>query len=240
MAAILAAGLTVCGVGALVPYISLRVRRRLVPAIFFKIGASMCFILTAGVSVLASSGAQFEQYKYLFLGVLLGAVSGLLGDYWLDMKDMHTEHHDAYVIAGFSSFHLGHVFYIAGLLLTYGADWKRLAVIMGAGLALCGVTLLTEKPLKLRYGKFKGITATYSVLFGMSLAASLCSWFSGGRGLQPLVMNLGLFVFLLSDLVLSGTYFGEGKTRPIDYILNYAFYCGGQVMIALSQLAIIL
>ena len=43
-------------------------------------------------------------------------------------------------------------------------------------------------------------------------------------------------LFAISDLVLSGTYFGKGKERPIDLLLNYLFYYGAQFVIAWSLL----
>jgi len=207
------------------------------PGILFKIATSIFFLLTTGASILMSSGAVWERNKFLFLGVLFGQIFGLLGDYWLDMKDMFDkQHHDGYVFAGFSSFLICHLFFIAGLLATYGWSVRTLLFILGAGILLCAVVLATEKLMKLRYGKFKGIAAGYTAVFGMSIAASLFSYIYAGRNPQALVMNIGLLVFLLSDLVLSGTYFGEGKDRPIDYTLNYIFYYGGQFTIALSLL----
>ena len=239
MTTIIAGAFALLGAGVLAPYIVLRIKKKLVPAIFFKIGASVLFLLTAGVSVLMSSGAVWERYKFLFLGVIFGQVCGLLGDYWLDMKDMYQQHHDAYVFAGFSSFLVGHLFFVAGLLKTYGASPRTLLFMAGAALLLCAAVLATEKPMKLSYGKFKGITAGYTAVFGLSVAASLLSYLYAGRSPQALVMNIGLVVFLLSDLVLSGTYFGEGKDRPADIALNYIFYYGGQFTIALSLLFIV-
>jgi len=237
MAPILAGMFTLLGAGALVPYIVLRIKKRLMPGIIFKIAASIFFLLTTSVSALMSSGETWERYKYLFLGILVGQIFGLLGDYWLDMKDMFDKkHHDGYVFTGFSSFLICHLFFIAGLLKTYGAGAQTLLFIAGAGLLLCAFVLATEKPMKLNYGKFKGITAGYSAVFGMSIAAALFSWLYAGRGTQALVMCIGLVVFLLSDLVLSGTYFGEGKDKPIDITLNYLFYYGAQFTIALSLL----
>ena len=46
---------------------------------------------------------------------------------------------------------------------------------------------------------------------------------------------IGSILFALSDLVLSGTYFG-GKERPVDIILNYLTYYPAQFLIALSLL----
>jgi hypothetical protein len=45
---------------------------------------------------------------------------------------------------------------------------------------------------------------------------------------------VGGVLFAVSDLVLSGTYFGKGHERPIDFILNYLTYYGAQFVIAFS------
>ena len=44
----------------------------------------------------------------------------------------------------------------------------------------------------------------------------------------------GSVLFAVSDLVLSGTYFGVGKDRPIDLALNYLTYSPAQFLIAFS------
>jgi len=229
---------TAFGACTLAPYIFFRCKRKLVPGILFKIATSVFFLITTCAATLAWPAEVFAQYKFLFFGIIIGQVLGLLGDFWLDMKDMYPQHKEIYMFSGFSSFLICHLFFIAGLLRTYGAPLRTLLIIAGAGLVLTSIVLATEKLMKLDYGKYKAIAVAYTAVFGMSLAASLCSWYFGGRGLQPLVMNVGLVVFLLSDLVLSGTFFGEGKDRPVDYILNYLFYYGAQFTIALSLLAI--
>jgi hypothetical protein len=43
---------------------------------------------------------------------------------------------------------------------------------------------------------------------------------------------IGSILFAVSDLVLSGTYFGKGKDRPVDIIFNYLTYYPGQFLIA--------
>ena len=45
-------------------------------------------------------------------------------------------------------------------------------------------------------------------------------------------MFVGGLLFLLSDLILSGTYFGEGKRRPVDIITNHVSYYAAQFVIA--------
>ena len=50
------------------------------------------------------------------------------------------------------------------------------------------------------------------------------------------LLFIGLIFFLISDLILSGTYFGEGKNRPVDVVTNHVTYYVGQFLIALSLL----
>ena len=45
-------------------------------------------------------------------------------------------------------------------------------------------------------------------------------------------MFVGGVLFLLSDLILSGTYFGEGKRRPVDIVTNHVAYYAAQFVIA--------
>ena len=227
---------TVLGACTLVPYIVLRSKRKLTPGLFLKIATSMFFIL-ATVAAAISGGAQ-QNFSWLFLGILVGQVFGLLGDYWLDMKDMLPQHKEPYMFAGFISFFICHLFFIAGLFITYGFEWLSLGIAAGAGLVLMIFILLTESPMKLKYGKFKGIASAYAFIFGASITTAVMSWINSGNP-QALVMAIGLVVFLLSDLFLSGTFFGVGKERPFDYAANYICYFGGQFVISLSLLALV-
>lgn len=87
--------------------------------------------------------------------------------------------------------------------------------------------------MKLRYGKFKPMVLVYGVvLFAMvALSGSLALYY----GWQETPLNL-LFIggvsFAISDLILSGTYFGTDRDRPVHLALNYLTYCAGQFLIA--------
>ena len=48
------------------------------------------------------------------------------------------------------------------------------------------------------------------------------------------MLFVGGVFFLISDLILSGTYFGEGKDRPVDIVTNHMTYYIAQYLIALS------
>lgn len=99
------------------------------------------------------------------------------------------------------------------------------------------LTILMEKPLKLEYGKFKIISFCYALCLFGSCSFGLFLAIENGFSIVPLNLFLiGAILFAISDLVLSGTYFGKGKERPIDFILNYTTYYAAQFIIALMLL----
>lgn len=171
--------------------------------------------------------------------MILGLLFGLLGDIWLDLKFVYPADDRAYTYAGFLSFGIGHVLYIAGMLLSYPPAGKPLYALLPLLLAVLlslGNALL-EKPMKLSYGSMKPTVILYGVLLFSTLLIA------GGLALyahwQNRALNLifaGGLLFALSDLILSGTYFGTGKDRPVDIALNYLSYYPAQFLIASSLL----
>ncbi|MDR2753064.1 MAG: lysoplasmalogenase [Oscillospiraceae bacterium] len=230
--------LTILGAGLLVPYIILRSKKNLLPGILLKILISALFLLTTLTAAFGHSTWEPIFYnKWLIFGVVAGQIMGLLGDFWLDMKDMYAQHHDVFVFAGFTSFLIGHLFFIVGIFATYSLGPVALPVALGAGAVLGALALLTEKAMKLNYGKFRAIAVGYTAVFGAAIAVALQGYLVT-KSTQSLVMTIGLVLFFLSDLVLSGTFFGQGKKRPVDYALNYLLYYGGQFVVALSLLSL--
>ena len=219
--------------GMLVLYIREKLASYSVKAVLLKSVVSVQFI---AVAVL---GWYLSSRGILGIFVIIGLTFGLLGDIWLDLKYVFRNYDDQFTYAGFASFGIGHILYIAGLLSQYMSSMKLsylvLPIILGTLLSLCNAVL--EKPMKLHYGKMKGIVIGYGVLLFSTvlLSGSLAlakSW-------QNPTLNLffaGSVIFALSDLVLSGTYFGVGKERPVDIISNYILYYGGQFLIAYSLL----
>ncbi len=221
---------TALGAVLLVPYIFLRSKKRLLPGLFFKVSISVLFLLTAAAGILASGGqANLPLSAALFIGL----VFGLLGDVFLDQKDMYPQHKDTYTFAGFLSFIAGHSFFLTGMLVTYAPGWRSLLPGAAAALAAGAGCLLIAKPLKMKYGRFKVISVFYGS-FLTFLVGAMFACYAAGRARQALLMGIGGAAFLLSDLVLSQTFFCKGKDRPVDYALNYILYYGAQFTIALS------
>ncbi|MCR5138326.1 MAG: lysoplasmalogenase [Oscillospiraceae bacterium] len=215
--------LIVLGIILLVWYIREKLRAYSVKALLIK---SMVSVLFVAVAVTAKAGAPLAPY------VVLGLVFGLMGDIWLDLKYVFPEQDRIFTYAGFTVFGIGHLLFISGLLVQYGGGLFLIASFALAA-AADGLVAVLEKPMKLSYGIMKPVVLAYGIcLFSTVFVSGGLFLLHGGGALC--CFFIGSVLFAVSDLVLSGTYFGTGKDRPVDIISNYIFYYGGQFLIAYS------
>ncbi|MCC8137550.1 MAG: lysoplasmalogenase [Clostridiales bacterium] len=199
-------------------------------ATVLKAFTSFFFLMTLGAAALTE---RVHLQFAVFIGG--GLLLGLLGDIWLDLKYLYPLDSDVWTMMGFLMFLVGHFFYLAAVFLTVGIQAAALiAGLVGAIFAIIFI-YAGEKLMHLTYGKFKTISAVYgSVLFFMAVYTLGCAILLHNLGL--LVMGIGGGLFLLSDLVLSNIYFGEGKHGPAWVAVNYVLYYAGQYLIASSVL----
>ncbi|MBR5991929.1 MAG: hypothetical protein IK036_04150, partial [Clostridia bacterium] len=195
-----------------------RVKGVSVKATIIKALTSAYFMI---VAVSAFIEARPEKMAQFGLFVIIGLLFGLFGDIWLDLKYVYPDDNDIYTFAGFFTFLFQHVLVIAGLMMNY-ADWKSgkgiafaiVPVVLGLAAGALNVLFL-EKPMKLNYGKFKAISGGYGgILIANTLLSGSLAIYYGWQNMTLNLLFIGLIFFLISDLILSGTYFGEGKNRP--------------------------
>ena len=225
--------LLLCGAVLLFVYVREKIRAYSVKAALIKALVSALFVAVGvyGAWRSAVKGAVSPLGPLVVMGLLFG----LMGDIWLDLKYVFPEKDVPFTYAGFCAFGVGHILYIAGMLLGYSPAGRPLAVIVPLLLAaaLSAGNALLEKPMKLHYGRFKGVVIAYGViLFSMVLLAGSLALAHGWRETPLILLFAGGVSFALSDLILSGTYFGIGRERPIDLALNYITYYAGQFLIA--------
>lgn len=226
------------GVIATIVFLVVRVREGGVKGLMLKALSSALFVscgVTAAAKVIGNDNFGFALF------VILGLIFGLMGDIWLDLKWVYPSDGDKFTFAGFGAFMIGHLFFIAGLIKTYGNFSKpayiALPLVIAAVIAV-GIIVL-EKPMKMVYGKFRTITACYALILAfMTLLSGSLALMNSFKVMTLNFMFVGGVFFLISDLILSGTYFGEGKNRPVDVITNHAAYYIAQFVIASAILFI--
>lgn len=224
---------TILGATFLGLYISKKIEGASVTAMLIKTWISFCF-MAVGIC-----GIYVAQDKFGIF-VLFGLLWGLLGDIWLDLKYVYLQHTHIYTFAGFACFAVGHIFYNVGLFKCYFSSSDNLLYfVIPAVLAIAAgfSVVLFGKIMKLNYGRYKIISMVYGALLFMTMFFSCSLAIMNHFG--NLTLNMfaaGSILFAASDLVLSGTYFGEGHDKAIDIILNYVTYYPAQFLIAFSIL----
>ena len=215
-------------------------------ALVFKILTSLSFLAISGTAAVTGTAMELPHNGHpagfprdlvwpwlIFAGQFLG----LLGDIWLDLKFIRPEKDRPYTNAGFVSFGLGHILFVEALLYVYrGADLLRWVLVPALFAAAFGVVLLPlGKKLGMDFGAFRGITVVYGMLlcFLMLFACGLLIK-SGFSDRRLWLFSAGTVLFAASDLILGGTYFGQGHDRPGDVIANHTLYYAAQFLIAVS------
>jgi uncharacterized membrane protein YhhN len=149
------------------------------------------------------------------------------------MKYVHKEHESIYTYAGFVSFMLGHTFFIPAILSEYPkVQWWSVLAIFGAALVFMLCTLALEKPMKLKYGKFKLITGVYAVFLSTTMFSAIMGAILCGANKKMITLIIGSVLFTLSDLVLSNIYFKEGGNTKVNVIVNHVLYYVAQFTLA--------
>ncbi|MGN0561967.1 MAG: lysoplasmalogenase family protein [Candidatus Fimenecus sp.] len=223
--------LLIVGILATAVFLVLRVKRGGIAALYAKAVASLCFIATA-------IAATNENRLFLDFGswMTFGLVFGLLGDVWLDLKWIYLQDKDSYLYSGFIFFLLGHVCFVTAVFKVGPYTPSSLIVAFAAALVIAFVAILMEKPLKMHYGKFKWIVFLYSFMLALTMTMAMTLAVITGFEKMWTVMSVGGLLFLLSDLVLSGMYFGEGKNTSFNIILNHTLYYAAQFIMAATIL----
>ena len=207
-------------------------------------------VIKSVVSALFMGVATYSAFKVALAGavgltmpyfILVGCLFGLLGDIWLDLKYVHRSDETLYTFAGFCVFEVMHLIIIAGVITTFSGETGLLVILLPIviGMVVGIVNVMLDKVLKLDYGNYKSISGIYGgVLIGTTLMFGALAIQSGFHNSFFVTMFIGYVLFLISDLVLSQTYFA-GKEGKAFIAVNYAAYYAAMYVIASASLMLI-
>ncbi|MCH5321810.1 MAG: lysoplasmalogenase [Eubacterium sp.] len=221
----------VLAVGAVVSLVFCYQRRLgfSVKNVLFKSVSSLCFLLTAVFALINNRDA----YTYGSL-IIMGGALGLVGDILLDLKGIYKQHESIYLKGGFIFFLVGHIFYISAVVYSLKITWwiVLLAAVVSAVIGI--VTVAMANVMKVHYGAYRKIVAVYVAFLAMTMVISIVATVISGFQKGYIIMAVGSVLFLLSDVVLSNTFFGRGKDKPHHFFINHFLYYAGQYLIAAS------
>ena len=112
-----------------------------------------------------------------------------------------------------------------------------LPIIISVVVAI-GNVIVSEKLLKLKFGKFRTIVGVYTFFLFMTFAVSAVAMLNNSFAKQWILMSAGGLLFAFSDAVLSTMYFKEGGNTKANIIINHVSYYAAQFVIASSVLFI--
>ena len=98
------------------------------------------------------------------------------------------------------------------------------------------VVMFAEKPMKVKYGEFKKLTAVYTGVIGLIVGLGLSHAFYTPNT-HTIMFGVAMVFFLLSDGLLAGTYFGideKDRKNQVSITVNHLFYYLAQYLIAAS------
>lgn len=205
-------------------FIKERLNHRNLRAVFYKVATSICFFLMAWQGLFSCHHLSFG------LWILVGLFFGFLGDLWLALKWAYPKQDAMFTFTGFISFALEHFFILMGLVIRTEQPILLMFSLLMAMICSYLVVGMEEK-MKLKYGLFKGITLIYGSLLGsIPFYGFFLTVSNNFKAPYPFVCIAGL-LFLASDLILSGTYFGKENKRFL-FILNHILYFIAQFILA--------
>jgi len=241
------------GVVFLVLFLLTRDKNGSIIATFLKTITSIMFIIVALVSMI-DSGRFINQVILIVIGLIFGMIGDILLDLKVYFKSLNNTNNvsikdsDYLMYFGMLSFGIGHIMYITSTYMLSNNLWLYLIISLISGLLLISlIMIISIKLLKMNYGKFLIPSIIYGFLlssFVIFMIFRIIDNYSVGN----LLLLLGSILFILSDLVLSMTYFSKEDDYKKECILNpesrfmisinHILYYSAQFIIALSILYI--
>lgn len=209
------------GVLSLILFLIKRDKYSSVLAISLKTCTSICFLIVGITSLYTIEGQSLVTNLLIILGLVFGLIGDIVLDFKIYFKGLGREFDsDVLTYFGMISFGIGHILYISGSFIEVMDLWIYLLISLGVGaLLITLIILLSIKVMKMNYGKF----LIPSILYGFLLASFVV--FSIFRivyylDTKGILLMLGSIFFIISDLILSMTYFSKESDYQKDGILN--------------------
>jgi uncharacterized membrane protein YhhN len=220
------------GAIALTLFLIARDRKGSVKALLYKTLTSFLFIAVAFASFMVNPGTGVAEFAML---IMMGLVCGLIGDILLDLKIMYKESSSLYQHGGMVAFLVGHLFYLAALIIYFGFNWMPVVIALALAIVIAGVSKFV---LKFNFAEHTINTYAYSFILSYMMTQACYAAITQGFTACTALLAAGSILFLLSDLVLVMTYYDNKDSKPFIAV-NHILYYAAEFTIALSILYLV-
>jgi len=220
------------GAIALTLFLIARDRKGSVKALLLKTTTSFLFISVAFASFMVNSGQGVASF---FALIMMGLICGLIGDIILDLKIMYKESASLYQHGGMVAFLVGHLFYLAALIIYFGFDWTPLVIAVVLAII---IALVSKFILKFNFAEHTVDTYAYTFFLSYMMTQACYAAITRGFTACTILLAAGSILFLLSDLILVMTYYDNKDSKPF-IAANHILYYAAQFTIALSVLYLV-
>jgi hypothetical protein len=211
------------GVGgfSLVLFLIKRDKYSSVLAISLKTITSICFVIVGVASLYTIEGKSLVTNLLIILGLVFGLIGDIVLDFKIYFKGLGREFDsDLLTYFGMISFGLGHILYISGSFIEVMDLWVYLLISLGAGaILIILILLLSIKVMKMNYNIFLIPSGLYGFLLASFVVFSIFRLVNY-QDLKSIFLMMGSVFFIISDLILSMTYFSKESDYQKDGILN--------------------
>lgn len=197
--------------------------------LMFKSISSLCYLLTAVFALVSNS----EAYIYGSL-IIFGGALGLVGDILLDLKGLYKKDESTYLIGGFIFFLVGHLFYSGAIIFATKLKWWIILICLAVSILISVGNIASAKIMRVHFGAYRLIVGFYVAFLAMTMTLAIASAIVTHFEKKYVLLAVGAIAFTLSDVVLSGTFFGRGQDKGFHYFINHFLYYAGQYLIASS------
>ena len=191
--------------------------------LIYKGLASICFVIFGGVNFFIG------EFSWVKLALFIGLALGIVGDEILALCQIYPERDTVHFLGGGVFFVIGHVFYIAAMLMMNGPNW--IAVIISF-IVLISLSFVYNSKRKFFIGSLKNSLVLYISIVIFFAAVGVSTFLKHGSIGSALLARGGV-LFVISDNILFAFKFGE-KPRYFQNIALHVAYYLAQIMIAWS------
>ena len=196
--------------------------------LIFKMATSFWFVLL-GITATFLNKDRNNNYALM---MIMGLISGFLGDAMLGLRGVFPENKKIYFILGLLLFFIGHIFY-SSVIITLGT--YKLYLYLFLGLILTIITIIVLELTKVQLGKLRVVNYIYLFVSACLLSITTLN-FLEIQNIGSIITFVGVVFFVTSDFILCYLYFKkmDFKIYKRLKLINILTYYIGQVLLALS------